>query len=930
MLRFVGHQLRASPARSLVLGVGLLVAGAGFVLLNSVSVSSAVAVQGTLNRNFTPAYDILVRPKGSETSLERSGGLVNDGFLSDLYGGISDRQWRRILRQPGVSVAAPVENVGYSVEDVSVRVNLRSLLNSASQQVYRITPSLDVHDGLASYPEVSEYLYYSKDRWVVARGKSGPALALPGQAQPLKVCDSYVHGQPANQGANLGPFALTPLEEMRCAGPHQQVSGARGNLERPGRESVTLDFEVPALVAAIDPVQETRLVGLSKAITAGSYLREHEGVSAPILRRSKSKSPGASYYYRTLPIIASSRTFLDEALKVRVQRLRVPKDQVSLPERLAKSGAGDYLDALPGETVRDRTYSTADLYRKTLSSVQSLGAYWTTSAVGYRVEGRRRLAAKTVKNPGSIWEPIGQALLEASSAPSGANATQFRQLRTYDVTGAAPAYKGHPLQLFPGVKVQGTFDPGQLKGFAPLSKVPLGTFFPPTVTGATRAARAALHHKPLGPTTNVAGYIAQPPLFLTTLKAAAPFFNSTIYTGKKPRKAPIAAIQVRVSGIHGASRASIQRVKQVAAEIYSATHLQVDITAGSSPTPVRVDLPAGGFGQPALTIKQGWVKKGVATVVLDASNAKDSALFALILVVALLFVANASFAAVRQRRGEIATLATLGWERRWIFSTVLGEVTIVGLIAGVAGAAVSAAIIATTGLHFSVARVVGVIPASMLVALLAGGIPAWNAARLSPLAGLTVPVRSAAAARRVRSVTRLGWVNLTRLPWRTVLGGFGLVIGVGALAFLWGIQHAFSGAVAGNVLGNHINVEVRGADYAAVGLILALAVGSVADVLIMNLRERAGELATLQATGWNDGNLRRLVVTEGLTVGVTGALVGALIGLAGAWALGANPGALLLATAAAFATGVMVCATAVLPALSLVTRQAPAITLAPE
>jgi putative ABC transport system permease protein len=438
------------------------------------------------------------------------------------------------------------------------------------------------------------------------------------------------------------------------------------------------------------------------------------------------------------------------------------------------------------------------------------------------------------------------------------------------------------------------------------------------------------HRRALGPTTNLGGYLSQPPLFLTTLKAATPFFDSSVFTGDHPRRPPIAAIQVRVSGVHGATRASISRVKRVAAQIEQTTDLQVDITAGSSPTPVRVDLPAGGFGQPALAVKQGWVKKGVATVILNASDAKNTALFALILLTAALFVANASFAAVRQRRGEIATLATIGWARHQIFAAVLGEVAVIGLLAGLAGAALSALIIEVTGLHLVLSRVVGVVPACVLVALIAGAVPAWSAARLSPLAGLSAPVRSSAAARRVRTIGALAWVNLTRLPWRTVLGGFGLLLGVGALAFLLAIQHAFSGAVAGDVLGNHIDVAVRGSDYVAVALILLLAVGSVADVLIMNLRERSGEIATLQACGWDIRHLRRLVITEGVTVGATGALTGALVGVAGAWALGADPTGVMPGTAIAFVIGVTVCATAVIPALSVLTRQMPAINLASE
>src|SRR5579875_919558 len=88
LARFVARQLSSSPGRALLLAAGLVMAGAGFGVLNSLSVSSAITVQGTLNRNFQPAYDILVRPAGARTPLERSDRLVNAGFLSDLYGGI--------------------------------------------------------------------------------------------------------------------------------------------------------------------------------------------------------------------------------------------------------------------------------------------------------------------------------------------------------------------------------------------------------------------------------------------------------------------------------------------------------------------------------------------------------------------------------------------------------------------------------------------------------------------------------------------------------------------------------------------------------------------------------------------------------------------------------------------------------------------------
>ncbi len=932
MTKFVVRQLRATRARALVLGLGLLIACAGFSVLDSVGVSNAVAVRGTLNRNFQPAYDILVRPRGSRTPLERSAGLVDAGFLSDLYDGISLRQWHGILRLAGVSVAAPVVNVGYSLQPVITTINLRPVVGSEAQQIFRIVPTWSVHDGLASYPSPSKYLFYSSDKWVQAvNNQSGTPSLVVARHGVLAACPNWVHSV-ALRNPFLSVYALKPQETLSCAGPRQDVRGTRYNIDAPGNEAVQVVYEVPVLVAAIDPVQEAKLVGLPTAMVHGAYLREGQGLSRPIVYNSFG---GKKFADRRMPLIAASRSFADEVLSVRVQRLRIVGPAAALPERMASAGVGDYLDRLTGPTVINRTFSPSTLYRDNLANSRhsyNVGNYLTTGPVRYRVLGRRELTPLTVTNPQSVWQPI-TGTTESGNEPAspGANAIQFRRLTPYDVQGTFKTIaNGWQLTAAPGATVQGTFDPERLRGFAPLSQVPLGTFFPPAVTGATTAARARLGDRPLGPTTNLGGYLSQPPLVLTTLNAAATFFNRAVYTGHHPRGTPIAAVQVRVSRIHGASQASIARIDQVAGEIYRATHLQVDVTAGSSPTPVRIDLPAGGFGQPPLAVQQGWVKKGVATVILSAANAKDSTLFVLILVVAVLFVANAASAAVRQRRREIATLATFGWGRRQIFTAVLGELTVIGLLAGVAGTVIAAIAILIAGLHFSVAHVLEVIPAAVLVALVAGAVPAWRAARLSPMAGLAPPVRTRAAHHRVRSIRGLAWVNLTRLPGRAVLGGLGLVVGVGALAFLLGIQHAFSGAVAGDVLGNHIDVQVHGSDYAAVALILVLSVGSVADVLIMNLRERSGELATLTATGWAQISLRRLILTEGLTIGVLGALLGAAVGVAGAGLLGAEVTRILPTTAGAFLLGVAVCALAALPALAILARQAPAAMLAAE
>jgi ABC-type antimicrobial peptide transport system permease subunit len=130
---------------------------------------------------------------------------------------------------------------------------------------------------------------------------------------------------------------------------------------------------------------------------------------------------------------------------------------------------------------------------------------------------------------------------------------------------------------------------------------------------------------------------------------------------------------------------------------------------------------------------------------------------------------------------------------------------------------------------------------------------------------------------------------------------------------LTAVTLAFRGTVVGSLLGNAVAVQVRGVDYVAVAATIALGVMAVADVLFLNIRERAAELATIRALGWPESALSRLVVTEGAAIGLCGSLVGAAAGLAGAAEFaGQFPARLLLAATVAGLAGVLVTVVAAL------------------
>jgi ABC-type antimicrobial peptide transport system permease subunit len=258
----------------------------------------------------------------------------------------------------------------------------------------------------------------------------------------------------------------------------------------------------------------------------------------------------------------------------------------------------------------------------------------------------------------------------------------------------------------------------------------------------------------------------------------------------------------------------------------------------------------------------------------------------------------------------------VGWPRRQLFAYLLGEVAVIGVAAGIVGLLVALPVGSVLGLPVAGARAALAVPGAAALALIAGAVPAARAARSDPLAAVRPAVRVGArsSARGVGTVGALARVNVARVPGRSVLGVVSLGVGVFALTMLLAVTAAFRGAVVGTVLGDAVAVQVRTADYVAVGACLVLGGLAVADVLYLNLRDRSAEIATLRATGWRERQLTRLVALEGLCLGLVGGVGGALLGMLAAWAfVGSLTGTMPVVAAASALLGVAIAVGASLP-----------------
>ncbi len=233
-------------------------------------------------------------------------------------------------------------------------------------------------------------------------------------------------------------------------------SGLTGSYYDPGQPShdayAYVIWELPMLIAAVDPAVEAALDGLDRAVTSGHYLAENAGVGAI--------SRGGSGQ-QTFPVLATTSSGIGETAVTRVQRLAAPSAPPSLTVAMMTRDA-----SVPGQTVLTSTISAQQAYQQMLGETTSRGGldtindYWTVGPVSYQRDRDGRLTPAQASNSESAWRiiPVAGNVLVPPMDESG---TQYRAVRTHLTTSQT-------LNL-PIARLAGLFDPARIRSFNPLS-----------------------------------------------------------------------------------------------------------------------------------------------------------------------------------------------------------------------------------------------------------------------------------------------------------------------------------------------------------------------------------------------------------------------------------------------------------------------------
>ncbi len=465
--------------------------------------------------------------------------------------------------------------------------------------------------------------------------------------------------------------------------------------------------------------------------------------------------------------------------------------------------------------------------------------------------------------------------------------------------------------------VVGTYNPDCLPGFDPLAGGGLETYATPTVRLADG--------RELRPSRSLAGYINPPPLLLTTLDGAAWLSDPKRFDGR-PGAAFISVVRVKLAGLGEPGPLAEARIGRVAADIRDATGLQVDVVKGASPREVQVDLPAGRFGRPALTVREPWSVKGVAFRFTEAVSAQNLALFTLALVGATILVGETAYTAVRRRRAEFGVLRALGWPARRVAALVELEMLLLGLAVGVVALALGLPLAAMAGVRLLVWTMAAAVPLAVAVAALAALLPALAAARGTTMGVLTRGGRGRVRrSRPPRFALTLGLRDLVGL-WRTeaLLGVIAIALGAAMLGGVVLVAAAFRGQLDTTVLGVYLGERVRPFHVAVAALTLAIGALAAGQIVTLGYLERQAQLAALRALGWPRAHVLRLLAAQGLALGALGGLAGALAVWAAGAATGAAPDAIGLGALASVLVALVAAALAVLGPLLQASHSRPA------
>ncbi len=606
-----------------------------------------------------------------------------------------------------------------------------------------------------------------------------------------------------------------------------------------GANEVGLGAEVSLM--AVNPVAESRLMGLGHAVVAGSYF------SAASEKPGTMTSPTGTLFH-SVPVLLTTTAPQAGRTVASVERLAVPASlQSRVPYLIQHApfqftpfvGEGGPLTSLSGPVVARVSVSNGDLWNAFIRKlrhepvsrvdgyvVHGLGLQM---AVSHEPLGRSGpLVLRSTRSPyPSRWPTALQAVPNRAMVKDwGLYGEPFRPAREAGNVNVLL----DPIGFYNPVKLRVADDP--------LTHLPLVGYRPEEGSTVLSPSGRALNPAiAVRADDSPAGLWTAPPQALTPLPAVLPLLGP----------APISSIRIRVQGVRRLGAGGQTRLEQVAREITHATGLPVAVVRGSSPEQILIHpghLP--GFQREGW-LQTEWIRVGTSVEILRQVSLSQGVMLGPILVAAIVFAGISAWLGLAADRRRWGVALAVGVSPRTVWRQLIRQ-------AGFQGLAVALLAVLTAGAVGGAAAFRLGLPVALMAAVLvvmAMTPAARMVARQDPVRGLKSSPPAGVARLSIGTGARLG-IALAIASWRRLLLAAGALVVPAAVMYGVGlVEVAWHNTLHVTLLGQYLLVHggwlMSLAALVTAGL-TAVAAGEIASA---GVGWRRGTWAVGSALGWS-------------------------------------------------------------------------------
>ncbi|HEY4600482.1 MAG TPA: ABC transporter permease [Cerasibacillus sp.] len=827
MIRFIWKSWWRRKERLILLLIGALMISVGLTYLVGISDSNKGTIEESLQKSWTASYDIVVRPQGSRSMTEEKG-LLEPNYLSGLDGGISVDQYEKIKNIRDVEIAAPIAMIGYA----SYTVNFDPI-TLGIDGIYRQTIKEIVNNGVRDVTSTWD-TYFAYGDWPV------------------------VEENLAEKGSEYGVGA------------------------KPNHLSVTTQ----ALLAGIDPEQESKLVGLEKSIVPIGNSRYFNEVEF-----GKNVDDSYNKGYLDFPVIVSNHAFDDKQIQFTIERLDIPFEQDTANdtlENIKNKGGIDYLHTFEGIDSQTFSYSSGEAFTLFINSMTGIdidtGEPVETDVVADEVSWMvfrpSPLDYQPVSSPFQDQWPFAYQVnvyqTNPDDRPAFVGKESFREPKTFGKNSAD----------WPQIRPNwiGFYDPSQLDiSRDPANELPMETYRPATAELVIDAENRPVNPSvTLKPTDNPYDFLTNPPSMLTTIEAAEQILGDL----------PISAIRVKVAGVTEMNEESQAILERVAREIENETGLMTDITLGSSPQLTLTHVPTINDEEAIGWLQQPWVNIGSSISIFRETKIGYSGVILSVMVVAVIYVWASTLVSLLTRRKEFAVLLSIGWRPGQISRMLIIESFVLGCFVSVISWLMLGYVYMSTDTVISPSRFLLTGLFGFLIYLLGAIVPVIASWRIKSYETLRTGEFSRINKRffKAKGIFFIAFNHFIGKWKRSLLSVLAIALPTGLLALFLYITFRLQGVMYTTWLGKYTALEVGAIHYTAMIVALLIAILTTAEMMWQNIAERAEEMALFKAIGWRNTSLRFLIWSEGILSGVFAAIIGLSFAFIMIWSLyGAFP-----------------------------------------